>query len=364
LVKIADTVSILAQGMVTAVGSNGKSTCAAMRAGVSGIGEANLWDFTVGENLVAGRPQMHQWWEGAGMLVELLAPAVTQCLDAAVDVPDVGRTVDPQKIPIVIILPPPDRPHRAPDLSRLVLDTLGPKLGFSLPKGSCAVTGGRTGIATALEQAVNLMANSGMCVIAGVESFLRQVLVEHYINEERLFCGVNSNGFIPGEAACAVLVGSSGSTSGPELIIRGIGAGLEPAGTGGDAETIVTGAGLTLATKQALSAAGIEYSALEFTISDLNGERFKFKEVVISQARLDRLPPEGVPLRKLGYLDMWHPIEFIGEVGAAIFPCILGWAFEAGCKNYARGAYCLLHASEDAGPRVAIVTQFKPGGGV
>jgi 3-oxoacyl-[acyl-carrier-protein] synthase-1 len=121
----------------------------------------------------------------------------------------------------------------------------------------------------------------------------------------------------------------------------------------------VSGEGLTTAVRQALTEAGIEFNQLEFVISDLNGERFKFKEAMICAGRLDRLRPEGQPSRRFGNLAIWHPIEFVGEIGAAIFPCMLGWAFEAGRKGYNPGMDCLLYAGEDSGERVALATRMR-----
>jgi len=353
--------SVFAHGMVTAVAENGPGTCAALRANISGISVANLWDPTAGKKLSAGRPKMYQWTEGAGMLGELAAPAVTECLErAAMQFPDKSDS-DLSSIPIVVLLSPVWRPFRWPDLDVQVLKDLTRNLGRTLPVGSAVIPGGRTGILAALELVADLIDRtaSGLCVVVGVESFLRQVIVMHYLEAGRLLCGTNSNGFIPGEAACAVLLGRTAVGAGPRLEICGVGLGVEPSGAGGDVARPVTGEGLTAAIRHALAEAGVEHYDIAFSISDMNGERFKFKEAVIARGRLDRIPPEGRSRRPAGYMELWHPIESLGEIGAAIFPCVMGWAFEAGLKNYAPGPMALLHASEDDGTRVAIVSSFQ-----
>jgi 3-oxoacyl-[acyl-carrier-protein] synthase-1 len=53
--------SVFGHAMLTAVGADGPATCAAMRAGINGARRAKLWDFTVGEDLNAARPRLHQW---------------------------------------------------------------------------------------------------------------------------------------------------------------------------------------------------------------------------------------------------------------------------------------------------------------
>jgi len=297
------------------------------------------------------------------MLAELISTAVKECLESACRLFQLSVRYSTQELPVVVILSPLDRPCRAANLDRQVLEDLARKLGR--PAGTStlvSVDRGRTGIALALQAAEEQMLRrpAPACVIVGVESFLRQKLVKQYIDEGRVLCGINSNGFIPGEAAAAVLICKSGEAPADELRITGLGQDMEPNGAGGNASVAVTGTGLTNAIRQALTQAGIEYHQLQFSISDLNGERFKFKERTIAAARLDRAPPPGHPRRPRGYMEIWHPVESIGEVGSAIFPCLLGWAFEAGARGYAPGAHALLHASEDNGERVAIVTHFKP----
>jgi 3-oxoacyl-[acyl-carrier-protein] synthase I len=349
--------SVLAHGMVTAVGDTAAASCAAFRASVSGVEVANLWDPTAGARLSAARPRMHQWSEGALMIPEIIAPAIAQCVDSAVERFGIQR----EEIPILILLSPPWRPRRWDGLDERVLSDLPIKLGYRLPAGSCILQGGRTGMVDAL-RVVQDIHNSGgadLCIIVGAESFLRQTIVDYYLGEGRLLCATNSNGFIPGEGACAVLLGRTTSYPGPALEISGVGENIEPSRAGGDGITPVTGEGLTGAVKTALDTAGAQQYDIAFSISDLNGERFKFKEAVIAYARVDRLPPEGKTRRPIGYMQRWHPIESAGEIGAAIFPCMLGWAFEAGRKGYAPSQLCLLHASEDDGTRAAMVTSFR-----
>lgn len=353
--------SVFGHAMLTAVGADGPATCAAMRAGINGARRAKLWDFTVGEDLNAARPRLHQWWEGPTMTAPLAIPVITQCAQRAAELGMAPAATGALALPVLVILPPADRPFRAPDLEPMVMSDLARHWGGALPAGSGTIAGGRTGILTALQVADDLIGRHGApgCIIVGVESFLRQVVVAHYMRRRRLKCGTNSNGFLPGEAACAVLVGRSGAFDADELLIQGIGVGREASGDGGNENDPVLGDGLTQAMQQALEMAQVPFFDLNFTVSDHNGERFKFKEAAIAAGRLDRLPPEGVSRRPKGHVETWHPAQSIGEVGAAIFPCLLGWAFEAGAKAYAPSHHTLLHAGEDNGERVALVTAFE-----
>lgn len=357
--------AVYGQAMLTAVGEDGASSCAAMRAGIHGARQKKLWDYTVGDDLFSARPRLHQWWEGPTMLAPLATPVVQQCAALARQLGLVEAAAPGLGLPVLVLLPPADRPWRPANLEALVMDDLARRLGGPLPAGSQAIAGGRTGIAAALRAGEALLdrGQARACIIVGVESFLRQGIVDHYIELGRLKCGTNSNGFIPGEAACAVLVSRAGALpAADQLVIEGLGIGHEPGLDGGTEDAPVSGDGLTHAIEQAMGQAGVPYFDLHFSINDHNGERFKFKEAAVAATRLDRLPPEGKTRRVKGYFQSWHPAESIGEVGAATFPCLLGWAFEAGLKDYAPSPHALLHAGEDNGERVALVTRFQRGG--
>jgi len=352
-------VSIVAAGMVTAVGNNAPASSAAMRAGVRGVAQGKLWDYSAGDYLGVGRPVLHQWWEGRDMLAELVAPAIEECLAAAEQI--VRSPV--ATIPVVLIVAPPDRPCRWPDLEQQVLADVAHKLGRPLPKGSALVARGRSGIAQALEYASTLFdtREHEMCVVAGVESFLKESIADYYqMKESRLLTAANSNGFTLGEAGAAVLVTLPAWHKQPELCILGIGQANDPSGAGGNEKHPAKADGLTKAIRQALAAARLQHSAIDLRISDANGEHWKFKEVAFASARMDRPRPAGSPPHRYGFLDHWHPSEFIGDVGAAIGPVMLGWALHAGRKRYLHGPRILIHASEDNGDRAALVAELKP----
>jgi 3-oxoacyl-[acyl-carrier-protein] synthase-1 len=356
---VSASLSVVGYGMVTSLGNNGPASAAAVWGGIRGVAADNLWDKTAGEQLSLARPRMPQWWEGREMLAELCAPAVSECLvsAAALAAPPLS---DPQTIPIALIVAPPERPFRWPSLDQLALEDLAHKLDRLLPPHSTVIPRGRTGIGYALHWAQDVLLRRGahFCIVAGVESFLRQVLADHYIDERRLLCGNNSNGFIPGEAGAAVLLARSG-TYAPELVLAGSGSANDPSGAGGNAAHPVTGDGLTAAMKGALAGAAKAFADVDLRISDANGEHFKFREIILADARVSRLRPPGAAPRRYGYLEHWHPIEYVGEVGAAIFPLMLGYAYDAGVNRHLDGPVAMVHAAEDNGERVAVVTRFR-----
>jgi 3-oxoacyl-[acyl-carrier-protein] synthase I len=354
-------ISVIASGMVTAVGNSSAANGAAMRAGIRNVVEGKLWDYGSGELLTVGRPQLRQWWIGRSMLAELVAPAIEECFSVA---RAIGRA-RVEDIPIVLVVAPNHRPSRWPDLDREAMSDLALKLGRPLAPGSILLAKGRSGIVPALEHAAALLEarQVPLCVVAGVESFLKKEIADYYqFDEIRLLSSENSNGFSLGEAGAAVLVSLPSWHQHPELVIHGMGQANDPSKAGGTQTHAVKGEGLIKAIRQALAAAGVSHHDIELRISDANGEQWKFKEATFAAARLDRMRPAHMPPRRLGYIDHWHPSEFIGEVGAAIGPIMLGFALHAGQKRYLPGARVLFHAAEDDGDRAAILAEFRSNG--
>lgn len=335
-------------GMVTAAGLDSLATFAAMRAGISGINAAKYRDPESGEGITAGRVPLWQWWEGTPKLIDLLAPAVEECLSAA--------PVKPLEIPLLIGVPAKDRPSRWPGLDEGVLPGVQSKLGVRFHPASAIIPRDNVSGVTGLLQARQLI-DSGKarwCIVAGVDSFLERDMVRAFMEARRVLTKSNSNGFIPGEAGAAMLVGAAGSepSVAGELFILGMSVTREKATI--NSEEPFRAEGLIQAVREALAEAKVSINNVDYRITDLNGEHYKFKEAAYVTVGARRTGP--------GAFDLWHPIEFIGEIGAAIAPCVLGWALQAGQKGYAPGPMALCHFSNDDGERAAIVVRFHAGG--
>jgi hypothetical protein len=334
--------------MVTAAGFSAPATCAAIRAGVSGVRVDNLWDPKAGAFMSVGRPRTPQWWEGPDMLAELAAAAIVECID--------GGSTPPEQVPVFTMLPPSTRPLRDPELERIVADELQRRLPHSMQAESKVFSEGRTSIGSALVQAHELLSSgkARCCVVVGVETFLRQKIADQYIQKRRLLVEGNSNGFIPGEAACAVMLATAGATRHGELRIIGLGTGHETGGI--ETDQPLTGDGLTEALREALDRAGIGMADTDYWLTDQNGEHYKFKEATVAQIRLERR--ERPAARRY---ESWHPIEYLGEIGTAIGPCLLGLALAAHRGGYAPGLRSVLHVGEDDGGRAAMVLEWSGG---
>jgi len=343
------SLSVKASGMVTAVGFNAPASLAAIRAGISGVNETNLWDAESGEYLSAGRVLLPHWWIGLGKLAELVAPAINECIMEAQPVPV-------EEIPILLGVAAPDCPHRWENLDEQIHDEVQHRLGFKLHPESRVIPRGRVSGVMGLQLAEKLIEQFKLqyCIVAGVDSFVRQDVVEYYLEKRRILTPLNSNGFSAGEAGSAVLVGPAGNNSKSELMILGTGMARET--TPIESEEPVRGDGLIRAIRNAFQESKLTIDHVQYRITDLNGEHYKFKEASFVTSRLLKKPKEKI-------FDLWHPIEFIGEVGAAIVPCVLSVAFHAGFKGYSNGKTCLCHFSNDNGERAAVICKFSRKGG-
>jgi 3-oxoacyl-[acyl-carrier-protein] synthase-1 len=339
--------AVRASGMVTAVGFNSPASLAAIRAGIRNVNEANLWDAQTGTYLSAGKVPLPHWWVGLGKLAELVAPVIHECLVAAQPVPATS-------IPVLLGVSSPDRPFRFTGLDEQILGEIEHRLGFQLHPASRVIPRDHVSVVVALREARQLISTreAPCCIIAAVDSLVQQDLIEYYLEKRRVLTPMNSNGFSPGEAGSAVLVAPAGGRQAGELEILGTGTALEKAPI--ESEEPLRGDGLIQAIGEAFRESELTIEDVYYRITDLNGEHYKFKEMVLAMIRYERKP-------KPKLFDLWHPIEYIGDVGAAVGPIILGVASHAGQKDYGIGPTVLCTFGNDNGERAAVVANFRAG---
>jgi len=333
--------AILRTGLVTSVGLTAPATCAAIRAGVTNPTETHFIDST-GTWVMAHQVPLEQGHRGLTRLAKMAALALEECL---ADTP----LTDLVHLPVMLCVAERDRPGRAAGLDSQLLPQIERELGARFSDKSLLVPHGRASVGAALVQARKLIeANvAPYVIILATDSLLSWPTLEAYDRSRRLLTSENSDGFMPGEGAGAVLVGPANKHAG--LVCTGIGLAVESAHI--DSEQPLRGDGLAEAFKLALREAGCEMHELDFRIADLSGEQYYFKEAALAVARVMRVLKHG--------FDIWHPAECIGETGALAGAATIAVA-EAACrKKYARGSNMLLHAAADSGQRVATILQYR-----
>jgi len=331
-------------GMVCGVGFSAPSACAAIRCGISGVQETGFR--LAGAPLLGVPIPFDDNIRGRAKLLRMALLALDECLEQA-------RGELTPDVPLIVCLPEAARPGSMGGLDGSFLADLRRQAGLrdDARGTSTVISAGRVGVALALRHARDLMARGlDACAIIGVDTLLIAGTVAHYGAAGRLLTDRNSDGFIPGEAAAALLL-MSPRRQRHGLSVSGLGVGQEPAPI--DSELPLRGDGMTSAVKAALADAGVGYEMVDYRIADVSGEQYRFKEVTLALARSMRV--------RKAELDLWHPAECVGEVGAAVGPMMLAIATTAGAKGYAPGPGALLHLSGDDSQRAAILCRYQAG---
>jgi 3-oxoacyl-[acyl-carrier-protein] synthase-1 len=340
-------IAIVASGMVTGVGLTSPSTCAAIRCAIDRFEETRYVDRS-GEWIIGSAVPLEKPWRGLDKLTRMLAPAIRECL----------RDCDPRevsRIPLLLCVAERSRPARQDGLEQQLFGAVEAELGVRFDRRSRTVAAGRVGAAVALNLARELVHGEGCryCVIAGVDSYLLTGTVSAYEKRDRLLTTRHSNGFVPGEAAAAVLVAGPKADPAAELICLGVGLARETATI--ESDLPLRADGMVLAVKNAMAESGVTVADTDYRLTDLNCEQYGFREAVLTLGRTLRVIKEEH--------DIWHPADCIGEVGAAIGPCVLGIALTAARKGYAPGPGVLCHFANDDGERAALLLRYGPPGG-
>ena len=339
-------VAILASGMVTGVGFTAASSCAAIRCAIDHFSETSFAD-RGGEWIVGSKVPLDEPWRGIPKLAHLVAPAIEECLNHA-------KGIAPGQIPLLLCVAEKERPGRIEGLDDRLFAEISDKLAVAFHPSSAVIAGGRIAGAKAIEQASKLIhgQNVTYCIVAGVDSLLVAGTLAAYEDRNRLLTSQNSNGFIPGEAGAAVLIGRPGGAHGSELHCLGMGSGFEAATV--DSSEPLRGEGLLEAIRAAFADSGCVVSDFDYRITDCNGEQYGFKEAALALDRILR--------NRRDLFEIWHPADCVGEIGAAIGPCVLGVALQAARKGYAFGRGPLCHFSAENSERVALVLRSGANG--
>lgn len=333
-------VSILSTGLVSAVGLSASSSCAAIRAKISNPTETR---FRVDGEWQMGHLVPHlDSIRGINKLISMGAMAASECLQR---LPSQGWS----SIPMLLCVAETSRSGRLDDLEELLFTGIEQELGVRFHADSKVVAHGRISVSIALAHARRLLSESPhrYVLITAVDSLLTWPSIQSFGDQERLLTAENSDGFLPGEAASAVLACSASQARALRCV--GIGFGVEPSVL--DDNLPNRADGLVAAIRIASEDAGDSIDELDFRITDLSGEQSGFREAALALTRTLRS-------RKSSF-DLWHPAESIGEVGAAIGPALLAVALAASTKGYAPGPGILVHLGNDDGRRAALILRSE-----
>lgn len=336
--------SVYGTGLVCGVGLNSAAACAAIRAGINNFQETRFMD-SGGEWIIGCEVPLEQPWRGLSKLTKMASRAIGECMANS------EVKIIPTETPLLLCIAEAERPGRLAGLNEELFLEIQTVLGMDFHEQSSLIPQGRVAGTVALYQARKLIYEKGFkqILIVGVDGFLNASTLRGYQERERLLTSQNSNGFIPGEAAAAIIVGVPVADGKPRLHCLGMGFAIEQATV--ESELPLRADGLSTAIKSAESDAGCTIGTTDFRITDLSGEQYYFKEAALALSRTLRERKE--------FYDIWHPADCFGEIGASIGPAILVVLLDALKKDIPPGHRILIHTGNDNGKRSALIFSYQ-----
>lgn len=344
--------AVRGSGMVTSVGLNSAAAAAAMRCRLNQFCETEYED-AAGEPLVGApvaQPFAAEEDDDAGRvdrLGRMLNQAVTECVGDALLAGPLEGLAGPRlcELPLLVCVMEPERPGRPEQIDHDIVAALIRQRGDLEPR-SRVVRRGAIGISHALRRARELLYQEAApaVLVAAADSYLWPGSMPVLARQRRLLRAGHAEGFIPGEAAGALLLTRPQDEVPEQLLCTGVGLAREPATRDNQQPNLAQG--LTHALRQAFDDAGQDPADTDLRLADLAGEAFQAEEATIAALRVFQgcvHPPE-----------LWLPAESLGATGAATGVLMLAWLRQAHLKDYAPGWNSVCHLANDDGWRAAV----------
>ncbi|MDH3326165.1 MAG: hypothetical protein OEM38_05540, partial [Gammaproteobacteria bacterium] len=271
--------AIKSAGMISGVGLNSQSSCAAIRSAIDNFEETRFMD-DGGEWILGSEVQLEQPWRGRKKLVKMAVRAITECVD--------GVKIPTENIPIFLCVAEKNRPGRFEGIDKILFEEIATELDMKFHEKSKIFSYGRVSGAAAMGEARKLLYQDGVshCLIVGVDTLLVAQTLSEFEKHHRILTSNNSNGFIPGEAAAAILIGLPEQNNPEELICYGVGLGKEKAYL--NSGEPLRADGLVQAIRNVMSDSGKTLKDVDFRITDISGEQYYFKEASLAILRILR----------------------------------------------------------------------------
>lgn len=338
---MAEPLEVVSVGMVNGVGLSAAASAAAMHCALDAFHKTSFVD-KGGKWIIGSETPLDPPCRGVAKLARMAVLAIEDCLE--------GQKLKLDQIPVLLCLAEKDRPSRLERLDELLLGQIQDQLRVRFHQRSGVFSEGHISGVIAIDHARKLIGSEGIrhCLVVGVDSFLVGPMLADYEKRFRVRTSENSDGFIPGDGAGAVLL-SRRSAAETNLAVYGTGYGVEKATV--ESADPHRADGLVQAIRGALTATGCAMGDTDYRITDVAGEQYYFRESTLAVSRI---------LRELkDEYDILHPADCIGDVGAAVVPTCLAVTYFANLKGYAPGAAAVAHFGNDDGRRGALILRGK-----
>ena len=343
------SIHIVAYEACTAVGLTAASFAAAVRAGISGVGDHPFMVDDTGDPLQSALvPTIDPTLSGPERLAALAWGPVER----------LGQQLSllNEHDVMVLITLPEHRPGWTLEDEQVLVARLteycSSVIGSSTRLKLQVVARGHAGSLAAINQAVKAIRvlDCSAAIVLGVDSYFEADTIDWLLEHQQLITAETRSSFLPGEAA-AILVLMDGAVRRtlqlPSLaIIRGSSVGNERVLIKDDEEESF-GLGMTEAVSQAAATLKLPEEAVTDIYLDINGERYRSQEwafVALRAWHVFRDPTAYIA-----------PADLYGDVGAASGTLFVILAAQAWAQACALGPHAMLCAGSEAGLRGVVI---------
>lgn len=377
-------VAITGRGMISSLGSNVTTACAAERAGLSGASDLDL----VLKSLDDGEPtpvrgcaagSLTRGFEGFARLLRLAHLGLADLLRQDPNGPWLSHQTcvylalpDPQRIWTGTALIPDDeaRSRREedakealedppPNIASRLLQTATRLAGWPVdPTLRFSSTEGHTGVAEALDRAMSDLQDGrvGAAIVGGVDSLLDESTLVWLDGAHRLKRDGVPVGLVPGEAGAFLLLETQKAAKARGARVYGT---VRKVVSAHDKTPHIEGAnplgeGLAEVLRGVAPVAKLAEPAPAWIVHDMNGETYRAMEWGMALARVRaELPSLASPV-------IWYPAISFGDVGAATGALAISVVTHAFARRRAPSGRALVISSSDGPARRAFVVAATP----
>jgi len=344
-----DASVITAIGMATPVGLTAAQSCAAMRAGISAIGELDfvIQNDSFEEVAVMGCALrgVTDGYSGLGRWTRLATAALHDLVtNAGLSTRELATAA------LYLALPPLGRGGVDARIAQLLGVRIAQWMGVAgIGARTRVFAEGHAAGAHACQEALADVERGAVerAVVCGVDSLIEPETLRFFVEKRRLKTEDRPDGLVPGEAAACFLLerAEQAKAHGARPL-----ASIAAASTASESVTIWSdepsaATGLSDAIRGTLEQLPDQGRNTRLVVCDLNGETYRSKEFGNTAARaLSVIPVKWT---------VWHAADCIGDTGAAAFTVSACLGARALARGYAKSDGILVLGSSDDGLRGA-----------
>ncbi|MDK2126511.1 hypothetical protein [Parachitinimonas caeni] len=340
----AQPLILYAAGACCSLGYQLAAAECAIRAGMDHFENSEFRDNS-GKPLKVARLPMGNVW-GEERLAQLAVAAVKDCITRS------GITLHANETVLLLAAAERDRPHTEVERYQACFDAIEATLGVKFHAHSRIIPYGRAALAPALMAASESLRTDRavkQVLLVGADSYLNAATINYLLATQRVLESDNARGFIPGEAAAALLLRRHDPADSRPALLRLSGLGVTREEGKPDGEVPTRAQALSSAIRTAMQQAELTAAELDFRLCEHNGDPFYAHEAAIAHARLGADGCGDLAMLTLG--------EYVGEVGAAIGPLALAYLSIVCQRPDGPGPVGLIHLGNDDGARSALIAE-------